>query len=327
MTTRRQFVLAGALGALAGNAPAAFSQSRKPVKIGILGPRPLADSFYAGPVVRRLAELGYREGTGTTIEYRSSDGIAERYPKQTRELIELKCDVIVALGVEPAARALRDARASVPGIFFAVDFDPLERGIVRSLSRPEGNLTGVYVPQSALAGKRLEIMREVVPAARRFLVFVDDFSIDQVSGVRKAAQASGVELTVIEFKKQPYDLAAAFEAGRKAQAEALIGLASPVFAGTMPQIVELCMKYRLPSAGTGRAMAERGFLLSYGVNLAKTVGRVAELTDRILKGAKPADVPVEQADEFELVINTKVARALGMKIPESVLARATRIVQ
>lgn len=323
MTTRRQLLIAGALSAIAARVVA---QTRKPVKIGILGPRSFADSGYAGPVVRRLGELGYRDGEGMTLEYRSSEGFAERYPRQARELIDLKCDIIIALGAEAAARALRDARTSVPGIFLALDYDPLEKKIVGSLSRPDGNITGVYVPQGALAAKRLEIMREVVPAARRFLVFVDDFSVDQVGTVRKAAQAAGVELTVIEFKKQPYDYAGAFEAGRKAQAQALIGLASPVFAGTRAQLADLCMKYRLPSVGTGRTVAEAGFLLSYGVNVAKTTDRVADLAVRLLKGAKPADIPVEQADEFELVINTKTAKALGTRIPESVMARATRII-
>ncbi len=324
MTTRRQVLLTGALGAIA---PTVIAQARRPAKVGILGPRALADSFYAGPIVRRLAELGYREGAGMILEYRSADGIGERYPKQAQELIDLKCDVIIAVGVEIAARALRDARSTVPAVFLAVDYDPLERGIVKSLGRPEGNLTGVYVPQSALAAKRLEIMRELVPAARRFLVFVDRFSIDQIGAVRKAAEGAGMDLTVIEFKQPPYDFASAFEAGRKARVEALVGLASPVFAGARAEMAGLLMKHRLPSAGTGRAFAESGFLLSYGVNVSKATGRVAEIAAKILQGARPAEIPVEQADQFELVINAKTATAIGLKVPESVLARATRVVQ
>jgi putative ABC transport system substrate-binding protein len=321
---RRQFLLASALGVLAPTC--AFAQARS-VRIGMLSARSLDASFYAGPIVQRLGELGYRESAGMSLEYRSAEGYVDRYPKLARELIDLKCDLIFAIGPELAAGALRDARTSIPVVFLAIDYDPLEKRIVTSLSRPDGNITGVYVPQGALAAKRLEIMHEVVPTARRFLVLADVFSKDQLEAVRKTANAAGVQLTIVEFSKQPYDFAGAFETGRKAGVQALIGLASGVFASNVATISALLAKYRLPSAGTSAAMAGRGFLLSYGPDVPKTTRRVAEIGARILRGAKPADIPVEQADEYELVINAKTARALGLKIPESVLARATRIVQ
>ncbi len=324
MTTRRQFLLASALGAVA---PACAIAQARPVRIGMLNNRPLAVSFYAGSIVRRLAELGYREGAGMILEFRSADGFADRFPKQARELIALKCDLIFAIGPEVAVRALRDARTSVPVVFLAIDYDPLEKRVVTSLSRPGGNITGVYVPQGALAAKRLEVMREVVPTARRFLVLADTFSNDQLDAVRKTAEAAGVQLTIVEFSNQPYDFAGAFETGRKAGVQGLIGLASGVFASNLATISALLEKYRLPSAGTSGAMAGAGFLFSYGPDVPKTTRRVADLGARILKGAKPADIPVEQADEFELVINARTARVLGVKIPESVLARATKIVQ
>lgn len=323
MTSRRQFLLAGALGALSTHYAAAQT---RPVRIGFLGPRSLAESFYSGPIVRNLADLGYREGAGMVLEYRSTSGFADRYSKMARELIGLKCDLIFAIGPELAVRALVDASSSIPVVFLAIDFDPLETRVVKSLSRPEANITGVYVPQGELAAKRLDIMREVLPSARRFLVLSDEFTRDQLATLRKRAEASRMQLIVVEFSRQPYDFAAAFDTGRKEKAEALIGLASGVFAANRPTLGALLAQHRLPSAGTSAAMAEGGFLLSYGPNVPKITRRVAELGVRILKGAKPADIPVEQADEFVLVVNGKVAKALGVKIPESVMARATRII-
>lgn len=323
MTSRRQFLLAGALGAMMPLG--VFSQVR-PVRIGILGPRSLAESFYSGPIVRSLAALGYREGAGMILEYRSTAGFAERYPQMARELVALKCDLIFAIGPEVAVRALRDASSSTPVVFLAIDFDPLESRIVKSLSRPEGNITGVYVPQGELAAKRLEIIREVLPAARRFLVLSDEFTRDQLVTLRRRADALGSKLIVVEFSKQPYDFAYAFDTARKEKADALIGLASGVFAANRATLGALLAEHRLPSAGTSAAMAEGGFLLSYGPDNSKITRRVAELGARILKGAKPADIPVEQADEFVLVVNAKVAKALGVKIPDAVMARATRII-
>lgn len=323
MTTRRQFVLASVLGAMA---PRTFAQVR-PVKVGMLVPRSITDSIYASGVVQRLAELGYRDGAGMMLEYRSSDGVADRFPSLARDLIDAKCAVIFAIGPMQAARALQEARSSVPVVFLAVDYDPVERGIVTSLRAPDRNSTGVYVPQNALVAKRMEIMREVIPAARRFVVFVDPFSRDQLDAARKSAEAAGVQLTVVEFSKRPYDYEAALATARKDNAEALIGLASPVFAADRVALAVLLTRLQLPNIGSHSQLAKAGFLLSLGVDDTKVTRRVAELGARILKGAKPSEIPVEQADEFELAINAKTARALRLKIPESVLARATRIVQ
>ena len=315
---RRDFLFAGALGAIA---PASVFAQGRPVKIGMLGPSPLKQSIYAPGIVRRLAELGYQD-----VEYRSAEGSVDLYVKQARELIDLKCDLIFAVGTEAPARALQDARSPAPMVFLAVSYDPVDKGIVSNLRRPDRNTTGVYVPQDALVAKRVEIMREVLPSARRFLVFADVFSQDQIGAARKAAERVRFQLTVTEFSKRPYDYAGAFDAGRKAKAEAFMALASPVFAVERAALAGLLVKYRLPSVGTSVAQADEGFLLGFSANVAKVSQRVAELGVRILKGAKPADIPVEQADEFELAVNAKTAKALGIKIPESVFARATRIV-
>src|SRR5712692_3161166 len=325
MTTRRQFLLASALGALA---PAcAFGQTR-PVKVCILSNRRTDARSNIGPgLFGRLAELGYRDGTTMILEFRSADGSVDRLPKLARELIDLKCDVIFAIGPEQTARALQDARASAPIVFLATVYDPVEKGIVASFRSPDRNTTGVYVPENALVAKRVEIMREVLPAARRFFVLTDVPSAGQVGAARKAAETAGVQLRVIEFSKLPYDFAGAFEEARKAGGEALIGLRSAVFSDNQAAISALPAKHRLPGIGASFAQANAGFLLGLSVENTKVARRVAEIGARILKGARPADIPVEQADEFELTVNAKTARALGIKVPESVLARATRIVQ
>jgi putative ABC transport system substrate-binding protein len=291
-------------------------------KIGILGPVPIARSVYAPGVVQRFAELGYRD-----VEYRASDGRPEAYRQQAQELISLKCDLIIALGAELPARVLQDARAPVAIVFLAVDYDPVEKGIVASLRRPDRNTTGVYVPQTGLVTKRVQVMREVLPGARGLLVFADVFSHDQLSAVRHAAEQARFRLTVIEFSRQPYDYAGAIETGRREGAEAFVALASPVFARDRTTLSTLFAKHRMPGIGSTIGQAESGFLLSFGSSVAKVSRRTADVAVRILKGTRPADIPVEQADEFELVINARTAKALALKIPESVLARATRIVQ
>ncbi len=319
---RRKFLFASALGAIA---PAwAFGQTR-PVKVGMLSPRPMGESSYAPGVVKRLGELGYRDGSTMRLEYRSAGGAVDRYPRLARELIDLKCDVIFTLGTTPAI-PFRDAGYPLPVVFLAIDADPVERKLVASLRTPGVNATGVYIPQNALVGKRLEVMRELVPGMRRVLIFSDLATRNQLPAVRKAAELAGMQLTVVEFSKQPYDFDGAFAAGRKAQVQALMTQSSPVFSTERAAIFALLVKYRLPSIGAATQLAEAGFLLSLNADSAKVTRRAAEIGVRILKGAKPADIPVEQADEFELVVNAKTARALGIKIPESVLVRATRVI-
>lgn len=323
MTARRRSMLAGALASLMF--PFARAQARR-AKIGILSARPLRGSFYVSAVVQGLAEHGYSEGRGTVVEIRAAEDRVEQYPRLARELIAQNCDLIFAIGPVNTARALQEAGAPAPIVFVAVDYDPLGRKIVTSLGRPGGNITGVYIPQAELSAKRMQIMREVVPAARRFLVFVDQFSSDQIGAVRGAAEAARIELTVVDFPKPPHDYVGAMESARKAQVEGFIGLASPVLAANAANLSALLLKHRLPGAGTSVPYAEAGFLLSYGADVAKLSRRAAQLGVRILQGAKPADIPVEQAAEFELAVNGVTARALGVKIPESVLARATRII-
>jgi len=285
----------------------------------------LRTSFLTPALVDRLAELGYRQGPAATYEYRSADDHIDRFPRLARELIDARCDIIFAIGPEVAVKALRDARATVPVVFYANEYDPLAAGIVKTLGRPEGNFTGVYVPQNALVAKRLELMRETLPSVRHFLTLSDAFSRVQLDVARKAADAVGARLSAVEFSEQPYDFAAAFERGRQAQADAFLMLSSPAFATHFSTCLALLAKYRLPAVGS-IVFAERGLLLGYGPHPTKGARRAAELGAQILRGAKPTDIPVEQDDNFELVVNAHAAKVLGVKLPESVRVRAVRIV-
>ena len=296
----------------------------RPVRIGALGPR--QRSILLAPVLKRLGELGYVEGKNLTVEYRSADGVAERFPSLARELIQAKCDLIISLGTEQSARALLDAKSDIPVIILAFDYDPVKSGIVSSYRRPGGNITGMYVSQSELAAKRLQLLHEIVPKAKRILVLADVFSNAQIGSIRQAAVKLRVEITIESIAGPALDFESAFARGRAAGIDALIVLLSPAFLDQRARIFELAMKYRLPSAGFPPMFAETGFLISYGVN-PEAFARAGEIAWSILNGAKPGDLAVEQPTRFELVINAKTAKALGISIPGSIMMRVDRVIE
>jgi putative ABC transport system substrate-binding protein len=320
MTTRRHFLLAGALGAL--GLPYSVAQTR-PARIGMLSA--IAKSFFAPVVIQRLDELGYREGSTRALEFRSADGKSERFPRLANELLKLNCDLIFTIGPEHAARPFRDVPSTVPVVFLAIDYDPVEKGIVDTLARPGRNMTGVYALNKEIVVKRLELAKEVLPGAMRFLVFSDPYNGDQLAALRRAAESKRYQLAFVEFAQPPYSYAAAVETGRRAGADALILLTSPVFANNHAELFALAVSNRLPVIGF--ATPEAVFPVGYSANAVKIAERAAEMGVRILKGAKPAEMPIDQAGEFDLQVNLKAAKALGMKIPYSVLARATRLVE
>src|SRR5438105_3812113 len=272
MTNRRQFMVAGALLACGRGV---MAQSRV-VKVGMLSARPLSESFYAAGVVRRLAELGYREGSGMTLEFRSAPSL-DHYAKFAREISELKCDLVFAVGPEYAARALRDASPRTPLVFVAVDYDPLEKGIIPNLARPGGNVTGIYIPQAALAAKRLQIITEIVPGISRVLTLVDRFSSSQLPAVEKMAEAMGIQLKTIHFSNTPYDLEGALNESVKAKVEAYIELASPVLASNTKALAALLLKYRVPSVGAEVRNVQAGLLVSSGNDAQKFAGGGSEI--------------------------------------------------
>jgi putative ABC transport system substrate-binding protein len=323
-SSRRRFLEAMFL-ALSAGAPALTLAQTQTVRIGYLVGR--QNSTPLPGILKRLAELGYVEGKNLIIDYRSADGVAERYPSLARDLIRAKSDLIFAVGSEHAARALLEAKTNVPVVILAIDYDPVKAGLVASLRRPGGNITGMVRMQPQLAAKQLELLREIVPRAKRILVLSDPFTTEQLEAVRQAAATIRVDLIVQTFAAPPYDLEGAFSRGVAGKAEAVIALTSAAFSDVRASTARLAMKHRLPSIGATARATEVGYLLSYGVNSATAFNRAADIAVSILKGAKPGDIPVEQPTHFEVVINMKTARALGITVPPSVLVRAERIIE
>ena len=322
--SRRQFLILALLASNSGVALTAAEQVRH-VRIGILSPRPISAYFRA--VLKRLGELGYVPGKNLIVDYRSADGVAERFPALARDLVLAKNDLLFAIGAEQAARALIDAKAGSPIILLAVDYDPVKAGLVSSLRRPGGNVTGMMLLTPQLAGKRLELLREILPRAQRFLVFTDGYTLEQLESLRAAADKLQVRLIVETFGSLPYDFESAFRRGVTAGAEALLILQSPVHSDERVRIFELAMKHRMPSFASTVGHSEVGHLLSYGVDPATAFSRAGDIAVSILKGTKAGDIPVEQPMTFDLTVNLKTAKAMGITIPQTIMVRATRMIQ
>jgi len=323
MLSRRRFLAFSAAAAFAARARAQTRSSR----IGILGPSPLETSLYAVGVVRAFGELGWAEGARATFLYRYADGNFEAFRKQAQELVARECDLLIAVRAEPPARALQFTQPAGPILFLAVDYDPIESGVVSSLRRPDRNTTGVVVPQNVLVGKRVEMIRALLPHADRLMVFADSYSANQVEAARKAAAANSFELMLVQFASQPYDYSTFVQSARGLGVDAFMTLASPAFARDREQIQEATIRLNLPTIGSNPQQAESGYLLTLGSNVPKVSRRVAQMGARLLLGTKPAAMPVEMADESELVLNLRTARALGMNVPEALRKSAARIIE
>jgi putative ABC transport system substrate-binding protein len=323
LNTRRKLVIA--LGAAAIAPRNVFAQQRI-ARIGILSNNDRESSGTFPHMIKHLAALGYVEGKNLTIEYRNGGSKAEQTVAQVREMLNLNLDLIMTTGPALPVRALITEKAILPVVFLAIDYDPVDSGFVANYNRPGGNLTGVYVAQPALAIKRFELVREIVPASKRFLVLHDIFCKDQFAAVREVAAKAAMQLEPFEFKTRPYDYTAAFAQGRLAGAQAMIGMMSPQFFFDRAKIAALAVQNRLPAVGGANPFAEAGFLASYGAPLKKVTERSVEIAVRILKGTKPGNIPVEQIDVFEFAINMKTAKALGIKIPNSILVRADKVI-
>ena len=271
-----------------------------------------------------LREVGYVEGQTIAIEFRLAEGKTERLPALAADLVQLKVDAILTFG-DPAIRAAQEATKTIP-IIAATD-DLVEAGLVASLARPGGNTTGVSILASELNVKRLELLKETLPRVSRIAALWDPGSgTFHLKGLEAAARSLGVELQILEVRR-PEDFRRAFEAAKKTRAGALNVLASPFLYGHRQTIIDLAAKNRLPAIYQWREMAEAGGLMSYGPTLSELLRLCAAVLDRILKGAKPGDLPVEQPRRLELVINLKTAKALGLRIPQSILIRADEVIQ
>jgi len=316
-------------GLLASPLAAEAQQAAKAARIGYLmtslGSSHLREAFRQG-----LRDLGYVEGRNVVIEYRSAEDKLERLPALAVELVALKVDVIVAPNT-PAALAARQATRTIP-IVFAVAADPVTSGLVTSLARPGGNVTGLSLLGPELLGKCLEQLKHAVPGVSRVAYLWQPGALDErqekdrLQRADVAARALGVRLQVVEARG-PEDFDRAFLDMTRARAGALTVLGGAMLFTERRRLVDLAAKHRLPAVYSWREFVDAGGLMSYGPDLADSLRRAATYVDKILKGAKPADLPVEQPTKFELVINLKTAKALGLTIPQSVLGRADQVIE
>ena len=285
------------------------------------------DSRSAGAFSQELCQLGYIEGKNVIIEWRWAENQPEPIPRLAAELAGLGVDVIVTGGTAPA-RALKNATRTIPIVMLLSYSDPVELGFVASFARPGGNITGVALAaEPTMAGKRLELIKEVVPRATRIAVLGtgETQSRTQVQWAEKVAPSLGVKLVVVEVRNGDYDRAFATIVAERAEAVSVV--ASVILSTDVGRIIQLAAKYRLPAIHEWREHAEAGGLMAYGGSVAGFTRRAAAYVDRILKGANPAELPVERATRFEFVVNLKTAKALGLTIPQAVLGRADQVIE
>ena len=283
---------------------------------------PRLDAFQQG-----LRELGYVEGKNLVIERRHADGKSDRLPALAVELVNLKVDVIVTSG-PTATRPAKEATSSIP-IVMTFDDDPVGSGFVASLARPGGNITGLSTLSPEISGKQLELLKEIVPRLGRVAVIgtsTRQGTAQTLKEMELAAGAFGVKLQYLDIQI-PQDIETAFRVASKERADAVLVLQSPVLYSQRAQIADLALKSRLPAISSRREFVEDGGLMSYGVSTFDLDRRAAAYVDKILKGAKPAELPVEQPKKFEFIINLKAAKQIGLTIPPNVLARADKVIR
>jgi putative tryptophan/tyrosine transport system substrate-binding protein len=319
---RREFITLVGGAAVASPLAARAQQAGKLPTIGFLGADATAFAPWTAAFVAHMRELGWIEGRTITIEYRWSQGRTERYAEIAAEFVRLKVDVIVTVG--SAVPTVKQATTVIP-IVFAVGIDPVGSGLVANLAKPGGNVTGLSLQAANLAGKRLELLREVVPQLRRLAIIFNignDQTVLEMSETQAAARTLGLEVAPLEIRRAD-DIAPAFE---KARADALYVVVDQLLVANRLRIFTLALGARLPTMFSTRDFVQAGGFMSYGPNYSDLFRHSADYVDKILRGTKPGEIPVEQPTKFELVINLTTAKALGLTIPESFLLRADEII-
>ncbi len=305
-------------------------QPKKVPRIGYLSVSdPARESARAEAIRLGLRELGYIEGQNIATEYRYAEGKRDRFPELTAELVHLKVDIIVVAGGTRQTRAAKNATKTIPIVMLGLPVDPVEAGLVESLARPGGNVTGLSTLARELAGKRLELLKEAVTKLVRVAVLYDPANSNDILEVKELLPVAERELALTI---QPWEVRAAddfervFAALNKQRPDGLYSTGSPLMGANRKRLADFALKSRLPSVGN-RGYVDAGGLMSYGADLAESYRRVAYYVDRILKGAKPAELPVEQPTKFEFVINLKTAKQIGLTIPQKVLVRADKVIK
>jgi putative ABC transport system substrate-binding protein len=329
---RRRFLLTSLAGALAAPRAGGAQPTGKVYRVGWIAPTPVAelisDSNPRFNTFRReMRHRGYVEGQNLFLELRSAEGKLDRISEVVGELVRLNVDVIVAVAA-PTVQAIQQATTKIPIVMFGVG-DPVSAGFVASLARPGGNITGLSQVSPQLSAKRLELLREAVPEVSRVAVLwnpTNPTNAPQLGATKVAAQALGVQLQLLEVRG-PQDLESAFEAATRRRAGALITLDDLFIFTQRMRIIALAAKHRLPAIYGWLVFPEAGGLMSYGPDFQDMARQTAVFVDKILKGASPADLPVGQPTKFELVINLKTAKALGLTIPPLLLQRADQVIE
>ena len=304
---------------------AATAQEAKVYRIGYLSSANPRSAAFFQAFEKRLRELGYIEGQNLAIEYRNAEGQLDRLPGLAAELVRLNVNVIVS-ATDPATRAAREATKAIPILIVGVNFDPVALKFAASQARPGTNVTGLFFLHLDLTAKRFELFKETLPTVNRVAVFSDLFTVDQLRKVEEANRSIGLKLQPLKLGNPP-DLEDAFRVIMRSRAEALFVLESALIFRARREIAQLALKNRLPTSFAFREYVDVGGLFAYGVNFSSMFRRAAEYIDKILKGANPGDLPIEQPTTFELVINIKTAKALGLTIPPSLLLRADQLIE
>jgi putative ABC transport system substrate-binding protein len=305
-----------------------FAQAQGKVwRIGVLSGANRRDAPFYAAFDQRLAELGYVQGKNFIREFRTAEGRYEKLPLLVAELVNAKCDVILASGPEVTIRAAHDGAGTIPVVMVAIDFDPVAAGLIKGLQRPGVNLTGVSFQAIELTAKRVELLRELLPRMRRIGVLSHATTRDQLAAVESTARAMKLEIKTIEAGNPPYDHDATFHQFKRSGVDAVFVLMAGTFFPDLPVLAEQSIKHRLPAIFGLSEYVAAGGLISYGANISDLFGLGAAYVDRILKGGKAADMPVEQPTRYVLAINLKTAKALGIKIPQSIMVHADKVIE
>jgi putative ABC transport system substrate-binding protein len=326
---RREFITLFGGAAFAWPLAARAQQAGRIAHVGVLGPN-LTNSV-TGPgyqvFLSELRKLGFTEGQNLVVEYRRTDEELSKAFTGANELVAAKADVLVANGPEISLQVATAARPAVPIVMLAVNYDPFARGYIKSLAQPGGNVTGVYYRQPELAVKQLELLVEAFPERTRVAVLWDSAAADQVSAIERAVQSTRLSLRLLKLENPPYDFDTAFRMVVQGEAQMLHVLSSPAFNPQRAHIAGLAIEHRLPTMFIFRTYVEAGGLMSYGVDTLPMWRRAASYVAKILRGAHPGDLPVEQAANFEYAINLKTAKAIGVTLPTSILLRADEVIE
>jgi putative tryptophan/tyrosine transport system substrate-binding protein len=326
---RREFIaLVGSAGA-SWPLTARAQQPSKTVRIGYLGAQPdnpmIAASY--SEIASELRRLGFVEGQNLTIAYRNHNVPGVDISRLAAELVQTNVDVLVADGPEAVLQAAVAATNTIPIAMIAINFDPIARHYISSLARPGGNVTGLVFQSTELAQKQLEVLKQALPGKTQATALYDELSAAQFKAAQQAAERLGLELNGIKLENPPYDFDAVFRFLAQSSPDMLLVLSSAYFTKSAPHIARLAIQQHLPTMFTFKSYVEAGGFMSYGVDYVAMHRQIVPLIGKILSGAKPADIPVEQPTKFELVINLKTARALGFEIPVTLLGRADEVIE